>query len=170
MASFSIINVSKGYGPKKLFENVNVSFSEGKRYGLTGPNGAGKSTFMKILAGDEEQDTGDLIRPKKLGVLRQNHFQYEDTRVLDVVMMGNKGLWAAMKEKNTLLEKPELTEADGHRLGDLETVIAEEDGYVAEYDAAALLTGLGIEESRSTKAPQAADRRLQAAHLAAQAL
>ena len=147
MASFSIINLSKGYGPKKLFENVNVSFSAGKRYGLTGPNGAGKTTFMKILAQDEEQDTGDIIRPKKLGVLRQNHFQFEETRVLDVVMMGNKGLWAAMKEKNTLLEKPELTEADGHRLGDLETVIAEEDGYVAESDAAALLMGLGIEES-----------------------
>ncbi len=147
MASFSIINVSKGYGPKKLFEDVNVSFSAGKRYGLTGPNGAGKTTFMKILAGDEDQDTGDIIRPKKLGVLRQNHFQYEETRVLDVVMMGNKGLWAAVKEKNTLLEKADLTEADGNRLGDLETVIAEEDGYVAESDAAALLMGLGIEEA-----------------------
>jgi ATPase subunit of ABC transporter with duplicated ATPase domains len=147
MASFSIINVSKGYGPKKLFENVNVAFSAGRRYGLTGPNGAGKTTFMKILAGDEDQDTGDIIRPKKLGVLRQNHFQYEDTRVLDVVMMGNKGLWAALKEKNALLEKADLTEADGNRLGDLETVIAEEDGYVAESDAAALLMGLGIEES-----------------------
>lgn len=147
MASFSIINVSKGYGPKKLFDNVNVSFSAGRRYGLTGPNGAGKSTFMKILAGDEEQDVGDIIRPKKLGVLRQDHFQYENDRVLDVVMMGNKGLWAAMKEKNTLLEKAELTEEDGHRLGDLETIIAEEDGYVAEAGAAALLMGLGIEEA-----------------------
>ena len=146
MASFSIINVSKGYGPKKLFENVNVSFSAGRRYGLTGPNGAGKTTFMKILAADEEQDTGDIIRPKKLGVLRQDHFRHENDRVLDV-WMGNKGLWAAVQEKNALLEKTELTEADGHRLADLETVIAEEDGYVAESDAAALLTGLGIEES-----------------------
>jgi ATPase subunit of ABC transporter with duplicated ATPase domains len=147
MASFGIVNVSKGYGPKKLFENVNVAFSAGRRYGLTGPNGAGKSTFMKILAGDEEQDTGDIIRPKKLGILRQDHFQYENTRVLDVVMMGNKPLWAAMKEKNELLEKPDLTEADGNRLGELEGVIAEEDGYVAESDAAALLEGLGIEAS-----------------------
>ncbi len=146
MASFSIINVSKGYGPKKLFDNVNVSFSAGRRYGLTGPNGAGKTTFMKILAGDEEQDIGDILRPKKLGILRQDHFQYEDLRVLDVVMMGNKGLWAAMKEKNELLEKPDLTEADGNRLGELEGIIAEEDGYVAEPDAAALLEGLGIEE------------------------
>ena len=98
MASFSIVNVSKGYGPKKLFEEVNVAFSAGRRYGLTGPNGAGKSTFMKILAGDEEQDTGDIMRPRKLGILRQDHFQYEETRVLDVVMMGNKPLWAALTE------------------------------------------------------------------------
>ncbi|MBL8915520.1 MAG: ATP-binding cassette domain-containing protein [Archangium sp.] len=147
MASFSIVNVSKGYGPKKLFENVNVSFSAGRRYGLTGPNGAGKSTFMKILARDEEQDTGDIIRPRKLGILRQDHFQYENDRVLDVVMMGNAALWAAMKEKNVLLEKPNLTDDDGVRLGDLEGVIAEEDGYVAESDAASLLMGLGIDES-----------------------
>ncbi len=146
MASFSISNVSKGYGPKRLFENVNVSFGAGKRYGLTGPNGAGKSTFMKILAGDEEQDTGDILRPRKLGILRQDHFQYEDVRVLDVVIMGNKGLWAAMTEKNKLLEKADLTDEDGNRLGELESVIAEEDGYTAESDAAALLMGLGIEE------------------------
>jgi ATPase subunit of ABC transporter with duplicated ATPase domains len=147
MASFSITNVSKAYGPKKLFENVNVSFSAGRRYGLTGPNGSGKSTFMKILASDEEQDTGDILRPKKLGILRQNHFQYEATRVLDVVMMGNRGLWSALHEKEALLAKPELDENDGHRLADLEGVIAEENGYVAESDAAALLMGLGIEEA-----------------------
>jgi ATPase subunit of ABC transporter with duplicated ATPase domains len=147
MANFSIVNVSKGFGPKKLFDEVNVSFSAGKRYGLTGPNGAGKTTFMKILAGDEEQDTGDVFRPKKLGILRQDHFQYEELRVLDVVMMGNKPLWAAMLEKNKLLEKADLTDDDGVRLGELEGVIAEEDGYVAEADAGALLIGLGIEES-----------------------
>src|SRR3712207_7495701 len=75
---FNVINVSKAYGPKKLFEEVNVSFSPGRRYGLTGPNGAGKSTFMKILAGDEEADMGTLSRPKRLGILRQDHFRYED--------------------------------------------------------------------------------------------
>jgi ATPase subunit of ABC transporter with duplicated ATPase domains len=147
MASFSIVNVSKGYGPKKLFEEVHVAFSAGRRYGLTGPNGAGKSTFMKILAGDEEQDTGEILRPKKLGILRQDHFQYENTRVIDVVVMGNKALWEALLEKNKLLEKADLTEADGNRLGELEGVIAEEDGYVAESDAAALLEGLGVDQS-----------------------
>ena len=147
MASFSIQNVSKAYGPKKLFENVDVAFSAERRYGLTGPNGAGKTTFMKILAGDEEQDSGELIRPRKLGVLRQDHFKFEGTRVLDVVIMGNKHLWAALEEKHRLLEKSDLTDADGHRLGDLEGVIAEEDGYSAESDAASLLEGLGIDSS-----------------------
>jgi ATPase subunit of ABC transporter with duplicated ATPase domains len=144
---FTISNVSKAYGPKKLFEDVNVAFSPGRRYGLTGPNGAGKSTFMKILAGDEEADSGIISRPKRLGILRQDHFRYENERVLDVVLMGNAPLWAAMQEKNALLAKAEITEEDGNRLGELEGVIAEEDGYVAESDAAALLQGLGIDES-----------------------
>src|SRR5512138_2124221 len=85
----SVQNVSKAFGPKKLFEDVDVAFAPGNRYGLTGPNGAGKTTFMKILAGDEEPDTGDVHRPRKLGILRQDHFRYEDNRVLDVVLMGN---------------------------------------------------------------------------------
>ncbi|WIG98092.1 ATP-binding cassette domain-containing protein [Myxococcus sp. SDU36] len=144
---FNVINVSKAYGPKKLFEDVNVTFSPGRRYGLTGPNGAGKSTFMKILAGDEEADMGNIVRPRKLGILRQDHFRYEDNRVLDVVLMGNHALWAAMSEKNELLAKSDITEEDGNRLGDLEGVIAEEDGYSAESDAATLLAGLGIDQA-----------------------
>ncbi len=142
---FSIQNVSKAFGPKKLFEEVDVAFSPGRRYGLTGPNGAGKSTFMKILAGDEPPDTGAVLRPKKLGILRQDHFKYEDARVLDVVLMGNAGLWAALEEKNKLLGQSDITEEDGNRLGELEGIIAEEDGYVAESAAAELLEGLGIE-------------------------
>ncbi len=141
---FSVINVSKAYGPKRLFEEVNVAFSMGRRYGLTGPNGAGKTTFMKILAGDEEADTGQIIRPKKLGILRQDQFKYEEERVLDVVLMGNKDLWAAMKEKDTILAKPDINEVDGNRLAELEGVIGEEDGYVAEANAGELLIGLGI--------------------------
>src|SRR5688572_11635003 len=116
---FTVANVTKAYGPKKLFENVNVSFSPGRRYGLTGPNGAGKSTFMKILAGDEQPDTGTVNRPKRFGVLRQDHFKHDNDRVLDVVLMGNVSLWAAMREKEILLHKPEITEADGNRLADL---------------------------------------------------
>jgi ATPase subunit of ABC transporter with duplicated ATPase domains len=142
----SVQNVTKAFGPKKLFEDVDVSFAPGNRYGLTGPNGAGKTTFMKIIAGDEEPDTGNVLRPKKLGILRQDHFKYEDNRVLDVVLMGNAPLWEAMTEKETLLAKPEISEEDGHRLADLENTIAEEDGYSAESDAAELLQGLGIEQ------------------------
>ena len=143
---FSVVNVTKAYGPKKLFEEVNVTFAPGRRYGLTGPNGAGKSTFMKILSGELEPDTGSVARPKKLGVLRQDHFQFDETRVLDVVLMGSKHLWAAMQEKEVLLAKADLTEQDGHKLAELEGVIAEEDGYVAESAAAELLQGLGVEE------------------------
>ena len=142
----SVQNVSKAYGPKKLFEEVDVAFAPGNRYGLTGPNGAGKTTFMKILSGDEEPDTGQVHKPKKLGILRQDHFRYEDNRVLDVVLMGNHVLWDAMSEKERLLAKAEISDEDGHRLAELEGLIAEEDGYSAEADASELLMGLGIEE------------------------
>ncbi len=142
----SVQNVTKAFGPRKLFEDVDVTFSPGNRYGLTGPNGAGKTTFMKILAGDEEPDSGRIFRPRKIGVLRQDHFRYEDDRVLDVVLMGNEPLWAAMTEKEALLAKPQISDEDGHRLAELETAIAEEDGYSAESDAAELLQGLGIEQ------------------------
>jgi ATPase subunit of ABC transporter with duplicated ATPase domains len=141
----SVQNVTKAFGPKKLFEDVNVSFSPGRRYGLTGPNGAGKSTFMKILSGELEPDTGQVFRPKKVGVLRQDQFGYENVRVLDVVLRGNQHLWKALEEKHELLAKPEITDEDGHRLAELEGTIAEEDGYSAEADAGELLEGLGIE-------------------------
>jgi len=141
----SVQNVSKAFGPKKLFEDVNVAFPPGRRYGLTGPNGAGKSTFMRILSGDDEPDAGNVLRPRRLGILRQDHFRYEDDRVLDVVLMGHQALWSAMKEKEALLAKPDISDADGHRLGELEGIIAEEDGYSAESDAAELLEGLGVE-------------------------
>jgi ATPase subunit of ABC transporter with duplicated ATPase domains len=142
----SVQNVSKAFGPKKLFDDVNVTFAPGNRYGLTGPNGAGKTTFMKILSGDEEADAGSVFRPRKLGILRQDHFRFDDNRVLDVVVMGNGPLWETMQEKERLLAKAEISDEDGHRLAELEATIGEEDGYSAEADAAELLMGLGIEE------------------------
>jgi len=151
MPTLQVTQVTKAYGQKRLFEDVDVAFNEHNRYGLTGPNGAGKSTFMRILAGELEPDTGMVSRPKKTSVLKQDQFGYEDVRVLDVVLQGNKTLWAALHEKEGLLHKPELTDADGHRLADLETVIAEEDGYTAEADAASLLSGLGVPESDHTR-------------------
>ncbi|MGE5047034.1 MAG: ABC-F family ATP-binding cassette domain-containing protein, partial [Deltaproteobacteria bacterium] len=137
-------DVTKAFAGKKLFENVSTTFPPGRRYGLTGPNGAGKSTFMKILSGDLEPDTGSVSRPKRFSVLKQDQYAFEDKKVLDTVLMGNAVLWEAMQEKEKLLAKEHLTDADGARLGELEGTIAEEDGYSAEAQAATLLEGLGV--------------------------
>jgi len=137
--------VTKRFGPKILFENVSMQFDPAKRYGLTGANGAGKSTLLKMLEGNEDTDTGSITIPGnlRLGVLRQNHFEYEQERILDTVIMGNKVLWDAMAEKEKLLQG-EITDEIGVRLGELEGTIGEENGYMAESEAAELLVGLGI--------------------------
>src|ERR1039458_6583676 len=122
----SVSNVSMRYGSKVLFEEVSVSFIPGRRYGLTGPNGSGKSTFMKILTGELDAQKGTMVRPRKIGVLRQDQFAFDAYRVIDTVIMGNKPLWAALDE--------------------LEGTIGDEDGYTAESDAAVLLDGLDITE------------------------
>ena len=166
----SVNDVSKAFGPKKLFEDVSCSFPAGRRYGLTGPNGAGKSTFMKILTGELETDSGSVWRPKKVGVLRQNQFAYEEVRVLDVVIQGDGPLWRALHEKERLLAKAELTEDDGHRLGELEGVIAEEDGYTAEADAGALLEGLGVPTANHERAMRELEGQYKLRVLLAQAL
>jgi ATPase subunit of ABC transporter with duplicated ATPase domains len=142
----TVNNISMNYGGRVLFDKVNVTFNQGERYGLTGPNGAGKSTFMKIIAGDLEPSGGSVTRPKRLGILRQDHYGHDSDRVVDAVIMGNEELWKALSEKEQLLAKPDLTDAEGMRLGELEGVIAEEDGYTAESEAAVLLDGLGIPE------------------------
>lgn len=140
----SVNNVSMRYGSKILFEEVTTNFIPGRRYGLTGPNGAGKSTFMKVLTGELEPQKGTVVRPKKLGVLRQDQFAFDNYRVIDTVIMGNAALWAAMEERDRIYEKAELTDEDGMRLGELEGIVGEEDGYTAESDAAILLQGLDI--------------------------
>ena len=132
------------YGAKVLFDDVSTAFTPGKRYGLTGPNGAGKSTFMKILTGEMEPQKGTVVRPRKLGVLSQDQFAFDAYRVIDTVIMGNKRLWAALEERDGIYEKPEMSDEDGMRLGELEGVVGEEDGYTAESDAAILLQGLDI--------------------------
>ncbi len=145
----SLNNVSMRFGAKILFEDVSVNFLAGRRYAISGPNGAGKSTLMKILTGELEPSKGSVVRPKKLGVLKQDQFAYEDQRVLDVVMMGNQTLWAALAERETLYAKDPsaLTDEDGMRLGELEGIVGEEDGYTAESDAAILLDGLDVPET-----------------------
>ena len=143
----SVSNVSMRYGAKVLFEEVSTAFTPGKRYGLTGPNGAGKTTFMRLLTGELDPQKGTVVRPKKFGVLSQDQFAFDAYRVLDTVMMGNKRLWAAMEERDRIHSKPELTDEDGMKLGELEGIVGEEDGYTAETDAAILLQGLDISDA-----------------------
>src|ERR1700756_4368399 len=140
----SVSNVSMRYGAKILFEDVTVTFIAGRRYGLTGPNGAGKATFMKVLSGDLDAQKGDVVRPKKIGVLSQDQFAFDTHRVIDTVIMGNKPLWNALEDRDRIYSKSELTDEDGMRLGELEGIVGEEDGYSAESDAAILLQGLDI--------------------------
>jgi ATPase subunit of ABC transporter with duplicated ATPase domains len=140
----SVSNITMRYGAKVLFEEVSTTFTSGRRYGLTGPNGAGKSTFMKILAGDLDPQKGNVVRPRKLSVLRQDQYAFDAFRVIDTVIMGNKGLWASLAERDKIYEKSELTDDDGMRLAELEGIVGEEDGYTAETDAAILLQGLDI--------------------------
>ncbi|MDR1989401.1 MAG: ATP-binding cassette domain-containing protein [Acidobacteriaceae bacterium] len=141
----SVSSVSMRYGSKVLFEDVSTTFSKDRRYGLTGPNGAGKSTFMKLLTGELPPQRGTVVRPDKLGVLRQDQFAFDEYRVIDTVVMGNARLWAALNEREKLYDKgADLTDEDGMRLGELEGIVGEEDGYSAESDAAILLQGLDI--------------------------
>jgi ATPase subunit of ABC transporter with duplicated ATPase domains len=145
----SINNVSMRFGPRILFEDVTCTFMAGRRYAISGPNGAGKSTLMKILTSELEPTKGSVARPKRLGILRQDQFAFDDFRVIDTVIMGNAALWKALEERDALYAKPhdDLTDADGMRLGELEGIVGEEGGYTAEADAGALLDGLGIESS-----------------------
>jgi ATPase subunit of ABC transporter with duplicated ATPase domains len=143
----SVSGVSMRFGSKILFEDVSATFSPGRRYGLTGPNGAGKSTFMKVLTGELPPQRGTVVRPKKVGVLRQDQFAFDRFRVIDTVIMSNARLWAALEERERLYAITEMSDADGMRLGELEGVVGEEDGYTAESDAAILLDGLDIPES-----------------------
>jgi ATPase subunit of ABC transporter with duplicated ATPase domains len=142
----SVSNVSMRYGAKILFDEVSVAFTPGKRYGLTGPNGSGKSTFMHLLSGELDAQKGTVVRPRKLGVLRQDQFAFDAFTAVDTVIMGNKRLWAAMQERDAIYAKHDMTDEDGMKLGELEGIVGEEDGYTAEADAAILLDGLDIPE------------------------
>ncbi len=148
----AVQNLTMRFGARILFEDVTTSFTPGRRYGLTGPNGSGKSTFMNLVTGEQEPTTGTLQRPRKMGVLSQDQFAFDPYRVLDTVVMGNKPLWAALQERDRIYEKDELTDQDGMRLGELEGVVADEDGYTAESDAAILLDGLGVPEDLHQRA------------------
>jgi ATPase subunit of ABC transporter with duplicated ATPase domains len=143
----SVDNVTMRFGSRVLFEDVTTTFMAGRRYAISGPNGAGKSTFMKILTGEQDPTHGNITRPKRIGILRQNQFAFDQYRVIDTVIMGNSTLWSAFVERDALYARPhdELTDGDGMRLGELEGIIGEENGYTAEADGGVLLDGLDID-------------------------
>ena len=144
----TVSDVSLRFSDRKLFDDVNIKFTEGNTYGLIGANGAGKSTFLKILAGDIEPTTGHIsLGPdERLSVLRQNHFDYEDERVIDVVIMGNEKLYNIMKEKDAIYMKEDFSDEDGVRAAELEGEFAELGGWEAESEASQLLQNLNIPE------------------------
>ena len=143
----STSNVSLRFGKKALFEDVNIKFTPGNCYGLIGANGAGKSTFLKILTGELEPTSGEvIITPgERLSFLKQDHFQYDECTVLDTVIMGNQRLYEIMKEKDAIYAKPDFSDEDGIRASELEGEFAEMNGWEAESDAATLLNGLGVD-------------------------
>ena len=138
--------VTVRFGKRVLFEDVNIKFTKGNCYGLIGANGAGKSTFIKVLSGEIEPSKGEISieKGKRLSILKQNHFEYEEFSVMDTVIMGNLELYKIMKEKEVLYAKPDFDEADGIKAAELEERFAELDGWNAESDAATLLNNLGI--------------------------
>ncbi|MCE9683177.1 ABC-F family ATPase [Halomonas alkalisoli] len=142
----STANITMQFGAKPLFENVSIKFGNGHRYGLIGANGCGKSTFMKILGGDLEPSSGQVMidSGSRLGKLRQDQFAFETERVIDTVIMGNRELWEVAAERERIYSLPEMSEEDGMAVADLEVRFAELDGYTAESRAGELLMGLGI--------------------------
>lgn len=142
----STSNIAMSFGGQKLFEDVNVKFTPGNCYGLIGANGAGKSTFVKILSGELEPQSGDVIIPQglRLSVLKQDHYAYEELQVLPTILMGDQKLYAIIKEKDALYTKEDFSDADGVRASELEAEFAEMNGWEAESEAGTLLAGLGL--------------------------
>jgi ATPase subunit of ABC transporter with duplicated ATPase domains len=145
----SVVNVSLQFGQRKLFSGVNIVFAADNCYGLIGANGSGKSTFLKILSGEIESSSGEVIIPskKRVSVLKQDQFAFDEFTVLTTVIMGHKRLYEIMAEKEALYSKTPFSDADGMRVSELESEFSEAGGWAAESDAAKLLSGLGIEEA-----------------------
>lgn len=168
----SVSNLSLRYGKRVLFEDVNLKFTPGNCYGIIGANGAGKSTFLKMLSGEIEPATGQVsITPgERMSVLKQNHFEFDGSPVLQTVIMGNKKLFEVMQEKDAIYAKENFTEEDGNRAAELETLFAEMQGWNAESDAANMLSGLGVAEDLHHKLMSELDGKTKVRVLLAQAL
>lgn len=161
--------ITKIIGSRLLFENITCSFQKGNRYGLTGPNGAGKSTLLKMIMGTEETTKGSIIKPQRTGILRQNIHDYGEETVLNTVIMGNKRLWNAWKRRDALYDM-ELTDEVGIELGEIEGIIAEEDGYSAEANSEMLLAGIGVAQEFCNRKMKEVPQDLQFRALLCQAL
>jgi len=168
----TVSNLSLRYGKRTLFEDVNLKFTSGNCYGIIGANGAGKSTFLKILQGDVDPTTGSVAFTKgmRVAVLKQNHFEFDELPVMQTVLMGHKILWGIMEEKDALYAKPDFSEDDGIRAGELENTFSELDGWNAESKAAELLSHLGIKEDLHFKLVKELDGNQKVRVLLAQAL
>ncbi|CAN5441075.1 ATP-binding cassette domain-containing protein [soil metagenome] len=165
-------NISLQFGKRTLFDEVNIRFTTGNCYGVIGANGAGKSTFLRILAGDIDPTRGSVSidTGKRMAVLRQNHYEFDEVTVLDTVLMGHGKLWSIMQEKDAIYAKPDFSEADGIRSSELEGEFAEMNGWNAQSDAAALLSGLGITEEDHYKLLKELSGNLKVRVLLAQAI
>lgn len=160
------------FGKRVLFEDVNIRFGKGNCYGIIGANGAGKSTFLKVLSGEIEPSKGEvsLEKGERISVLKQDHFAYEEEKVIDTVIMGNTELYKIMKEKEAIYNKPDFNEEDGMKVAKLEEKFAELDGWNAEADAAVLLNDLGIDTEKHTKYMKELEAREKVKVLLAQSL
>lgn len=168
----SVSNLSLRYGKRTLFEDVNLKFTHGNCYGVIGANGAGKSTFLKILSGEVNQTSGSVaFTPgERMAVLNQNHYEFDDSSVIETVMMGHKELYDIMKEKDAIYAKEDFTDKDGERAGELENRFAEMDGWNMESNAATMLSNLGIKEEQHYKQLKEIDGNQKVRVLLAQAL
>ena len=168
----NVNNISLQFGKRVLFDDVNINFNQGNCYGVIGANGAGKSTFLKILTGEQDPTTGhvSLENGKRLSVLSQDHYKYDENLVIHTVIMGNDTLWGIMKEKDELYAKPDFNDADGMRTAELEEQFAEMDGWNAESDAEGQLSNLGIPEALHYENVGGLDAKMKVRVLLAQAL
>ena len=167
-----VTNISFAFGGRVLYKDVNLKFTKGNCYGIIGANGAGKSTLLKIITGEIEPNTGEIsITPgERMSVLAQNQNAYDNETVLNTVLLGHKRLMDIQKEKDELYMKPDFSEEDGIRAGELETEFAELGGWEAESEAKSLLQNMGIEESYFDRLMGELDAKLKVKILLAQAL
>ncbi|MDD3981654.1 MAG: ATP-binding cassette domain-containing protein, partial [Spirochaetales bacterium] len=168
----AVQDLALGFGERSLFKDVNLKFTPGNCYGIIGANGAGKTTFLRILSGEISHDRGqiNISKGSRIAVLKQDHFAFEESRLLDTVIMGHEQLFSLMREREAIYAKEDFTEADGLRASELEAEFAELGGWESEAQASILLSGLGVSENQHEALMKDVDESLKVRVLLAQAL